>query len=81
MKNFKHPLMQNNIMQSDLNKVSSFLKEKNIFTQSKNVKEFEAKWSKWLGTKYSVFVNSGSSANFLSLLATKILYRDNKKKY
>ena len=28
MKNFKHPLMQNNIMQSDLNKVSSFLKEK-----------------------------------------------------
>ena len=78
MKNFKHPLMQNNIMQSDLNKVSSFLKEKNIFTQSKNVKEFEAKWSKWLGTKYSVFVNSGSSANFLSLLATKILYRDNK---
>ena len=36
-----------------------------ILTQSKNVKKFEYQWSKWLGVKYSVFVNSGSSANLL----------------
>ena len=24
-------------------------------------------WSKWLGVKYSVFVNSGSSANLISI--------------
>ena len=45
-----------------------------------NVNEFEKKWSKWLGCKYSVFVNSGSSANLLMLYALKLLkkLRNNK---
>ena len=74
-KNFIFPLMKNNISRSDLNSVINFLKKGNpILTQSKKVKEFEEKWSKWLGVKYSVFVNSGSSANLLSILALKILY-------
>ena len=38
---------------------------------SKNVKKFEEEWSKWLGVKYSVFVNSGSSANFLTMACLK----------
>lgn len=29
--------------------------------------QFENKWSEWLGVKYSVFVNSGSSANLASI--------------
>ena len=33
--------------------------------------EFEEKWSEWLGTKYSVFVNSGSSSILLTLAALK----------
>ena len=37
--------------------------------QAKNVKKFEEEWSKWLGVKYSVFVNSGSSANLLAFYA------------
>jgi CDP-6-deoxy-D-xylo-4-hexulose-3-dehydrase len=76
MKNFNHPLMENNIQQEDVNEIIKFLKnnKKRIFTQSEKVKEFEFKWSKWLGVKYSVFVNSGSSANLLTLLAIKILY-------
>ena len=76
MKNFNHPLMDNNIEQSDINAIIKFLKQnkKRIFTQSKKVKEFELKWSKWLGVKYSVFVNSGASANLLSISALKILY-------
>jgi len=76
MKNFNHPLMDNNIEQSDINAIIKFLKQnkKRIFTQSKKVKEFEFKWSKWLGVKYSVFVNSGASANLLSISALKILY-------
>ncbi len=32
------------------------------------------KWSEWLGVKYSVFVNSGSSANLLSMSILKTLY-------
>jgi CDP-6-deoxy-D-xylo-4-hexulose-3-dehydrase len=76
MKNFNHPLMYNNISANDVSNIIKFLKnnKKRIFTQSKKVQEFEAAWSKWLGIKYSVFVNSGSSANLLTLLAIKILY-------
>ena len=29
---------------------------------------------KWLGTKYSVFVNSGSSANLITLQALKLIH-------
>ena len=36
-------------------------------TNGKNVLKFEELWSKWLGVKYSVFVNSGSSACLLAL--------------
>ena len=70
-----HPLMDNNISEEDVNAIIKFLKQnkKRIFTQSKKVKEFESKWSKWLGVKYSVFVNSGSSANLITMLALKIL--------
>lgn len=76
MRNFSHPLMENNITSSDVNCLIQFLKnnKKRIFTQSIKVKEFEKKWSKWLGVKFSVFVNSGSSANLLTLQALKILY-------
>ena len=56
------------------------MKKKNIIlTQSKKVEEFEKKWSKWLGVKYSTFVNSGSSANFISILLLKILNKNKTK--
>lgn len=77
MTKFKLPLMKNNILSSDLKLVSTYISKKDpILTQSKKVKEFELSWSKWLGVKYSVFVNSGSSANLLTLSALKYLYGD-----
>jgi CDP-4-dehydro-6-deoxyglucose reductase, E1 len=68
--------MANNIDNSDVSSLLYFLKKnkKRVFTQSSKVIEFEKKWSKWLGTKYSIFVNSGSSANLLTLQAIKIIY-------
>ncbi len=75
-----YPLMYNNITKSDINKVISFLKKNPILTQSKKVEEFEKNWSKWLGVKYSVFVNSGSSANFLSIAVLKEYLKKDKKK-
>ena len=70
--------MNNNYTNSDISAVKKFLKNKNIIlTQSKKVEEFENKWSKWLGVKYSTFVNSGSSANFITIAILKAL---NKKK-
>ena len=66
-----HPLMNNNITDEDIDCLISFLKTKPKLTQGDKVKEFEESWSKWLGVKYSVFVNSGSSANLISIAALK----------
>ena len=72
---FNFPLMANNILKEDIEKVKVFLSGMPVLTQSKKVSEFEKKWSKWLGVKYSVFVNSGSSANYISIAALKIFKR------
>ena len=78
--NLNHKLMENNITRSDLNNVKKLLSKKNIIlTQSKNVKIFEQKWSKWLGVKYSTFVNSGSSANFITISILKYLNKNKNK--
>jgi CDP-6-deoxy-D-xylo-4-hexulose-3-dehydrase len=66
--------MQNNITRDDLNSMIAYLELDNPkLTHGPLVKEFENNWSNWLGTKYSVMVNSGSSANDLTMLALKQL--------
>ena len=71
----KFPLMRNNILREDLDAVIEHLKQDDpILTNGANVREFEAEWSKWLGVKYSVFVNSGASANLLTMAILKIRY-------
>ena len=66
--------MHDNFTKADMNAVIKLLKQKKIIlTQSKKVREFEKKWSRWLGVKYSVFVNSGSSANLLTMTILKFL--------
>ena len=72
----KHQLMDNNITIDDNKKVISFLKTNPKLTNGKKVREFESKWSKWLGVKYSVFVNSGSAANLASLSYLRTIYND-----
>ena len=72
----KHQLMDNNITVNDNKKVISFLKTNPKLTNGKKVREFESKWSKWLGVKYSVFVNSGSAANLASLAYLRTIYDD-----
>ena len=68
----KYPLMRNNILRSDLDAVIEHLKTDDpILTNGPKVREFEAEWSDWLGVKHSVFVNSGSSANLLSMAVLK----------
>lgn len=71
---FNWPLIKNNITREDINALIKFLETDNILTQSKNVGAFEEEWSNWLGVKYSVFVNSGASANLLSIAAIKYIY-------
>jgi CDP-6-deoxy-D-xylo-4-hexulose-3-dehydrase len=67
--------MRNNIDRSDLEAVIDYLKrETPILTQSRQVEEFEKEWSQWLGVEHSVLVNSGSSANLLTLSALREIY-------
>jgi len=65
--------MRNNILREDLDAVIEHLKQDDpILTNGSHVRAFEAKWSEWLGVKYSVFVNSGASANLLSMAILRI---------
>jgi CDP-4-dehydro-6-deoxyglucose reductase, E1 len=69
------PLMRNNLTREDLDAVIRFLSEENpILTQAKQVQLFEQEWSEWLGVPHSVFVNSGSSANLITMAALRQRY-------
>lgn len=72
--NLHWPLMENNINQEDVNALIKFLEKMPRLTQSDNVRAFEREWSDWLGVRYSVFVNSGASANLITIAALKHLY-------
>jgi len=54
--------------------MSDFILSSSKLTYGPKIKEFENKWSEWLGCKHSVFVNSGSSANLLIVQAAHDLY-------
>lgn len=66
--------MKNNITLSDRFNLAKFVLTSDRFTNGLKVREFEKKWSKWLGAKHSLFVSSGSTANYLLLAAVKELY-------
>lgn len=68
---FYLPLMNDNIDKEDVQSVINFLSQNNIpkLTNGPKVVEFENAWGQWLGTKYNLFVNSGASANELTMLA------------
>ena len=64
--------MKNNILGRDLDPVINLLRSDDPrLTAGEKVREFEDEWSNWLGVKYSVFVNSGSSANLLCIALLK----------
>jgi len=68
---FYLPLMNDNIDKEDIQCVVDFLSQDQIpkLTNGPKVVEFENAWGEWLGTKYNLMVNSGASANELTMLA------------
>ena len=58
-------LAENTIDKKHYKTLINFLQKKSYLNQSKVTESFEKKFSKKISTKYSVFVNSGSSANLL----------------
>ena len=76
MNNFYLPLMSDNIDKEDINSLIEFLSQDQIpkLTNGPKVVEFENTWGNWLGTKYNLMVNSGASANELTMLALNYIY-------
>ena len=72
-----HPLSTDTWDKREFSAIINVLKSK-LITQGTNVKKFEKKYSHYLGTKYSVMVNSGSSANLLMIAA--LFYTKDKKR-
>lgn len=72
---YKWPLMVNNIEKIDLEEVISHLSKPDPkLTHGPFVEKFESDWNIWLGSKFSVMVNSGASANDISMLILKEKY-------
>ena len=67
MKNkFKWQLINDSVTDGDKKALTDFINTPNQrFTNGPKVKEFEQAWSDYLGCEYSVFVNSGASANYI----------------
>ena len=63
----KIKLVKDTIDINDINKLIEWLITNPKLTKGPLTVEFEKKWSEWLGVKYSVFVNSGSSANLAAI--------------
>ena len=73
---FNWPLINDNISTKDKEVLSDFIINSNRFTNGPKVKEFEEAWSKWLGVKHTVMVNSGASANYLQIAIAKHIKGD-----
>jgi CDP-6-deoxy-D-xylo-4-hexulose-3-dehydrase len=76
MSNFYLPLMSDNIDKEDVKALVDFLSQDQIpkLTNGPKVIEFENAWGNWLGTKYNLMVNSGASANELTMLALNYIH-------
>ena len=64
-------LQNNPFTNKDLQKYSKYLINSKQLTQGEMVKYFEKQFSSWNKSKYSVYVNSGSSANLITVFAAK----------
>lgn len=73
-------LVKDTIDQNDIDSLIEWLKTYPRLTKGPMTIKFEEEWSKWIGCKYSVFVNSGSSANLLMIYLLKELGLLNKNK-
>ena len=75
-----YPLSPNSFSKEDIKKAAEVLNSKKI-TMGPVTKKFEKEFAKFIGTKYALMVNSGSSANLLSTFALINPRKKNLLKY
>ena len=64
----KYPLASSTWDEKEIEAINSVI-AKDMYTMGEGVKQFEDDLSKFFGSKYSVMVNSGSSANLIAVAA------------
>ena len=76
MQKFKYPLATSSWGDEEISAMQSVISSGN-FTMGEKVAEFETDFSKYIGSKYCLMVNSGSSANLLMIAA--LFYTKNQE--
>ena len=68
-----YPLLEDAFNKDDIEIAKKVINSRQL-TMSKITRKFERRFANYLGCKYAVMVNSGSSANLLSLFVAKYSY-------
>lgn len=76
----RYDLAVDTISEGDIEQLISWLRGFPRLTMAEVTREFERAWSEWLGVKYSVYCNSGSSANLLMYAALDAAKRSGNRK-
>jgi CDP-6-deoxy-D-xylo-4-hexulose-3-dehydrase len=74
MSDLRWPLMKNAVTWRDKYEMVKFLLTSDRYTNGPRVREFEAQWAQWVGSKHALMVSSGSTANTLIMTAVKEKY-------
>ena len=73
-------LVENTISKEEVLALSDWLRSDPWLSKGSLCKKFEEEFCEWLGTDYSIFVNSGSSANLLAIACLNEIHRSDTKK-
>ena len=76
----RYDLAVDTITDSDLNELIEWMRSYPRLTMSSVTREFEEAWGRWLGVRYAVMCNSGSSANLMMYAALESTGRAGGKK-
>jgi CDP-4-dehydro-6-deoxyglucose reductase, E1 len=74
MNKYKWPLMKDTISFTERLKIAKFALTTSKFTKGDQCLAFEEEWNQWLGSRHSLFVSSGSTANLLLVAAVMEKY-------
>jgi CDP-6-deoxy-D-xylo-4-hexulose-3-dehydrase len=77
---YKIPLIRDTINSDDICKLIEWLKTNPQLTKGTQTVKFESAWCEWNNTRYSTYVNSGSSANLIAYYALLLSNRLKNKK-
>jgi CDP-6-deoxy-D-xylo-4-hexulose-3-dehydrase len=74
---FKYPLISNTFNEDEMFALCKFIMSGDKLTMGSCVGAFEQQFAEYVGTKYAVMVNSGSSANLLAVaVVTNYMYKN-----